>query len=102
MPSTIDDRDAQAKMSEAQPNFAAVWLPYEEGRELARQNRLEEAIPKYEQAMQAGERLVGSKRSEMIPFCRCFPPATSAPADRRMPFRSTYGSRRYAFASGDM
>ena len=57
MPSTIDDRDAQAKMSEAQPNFAAVWLPYEEGRELARQNRLEEAIPKYEQAMQAGERL---------------------------------------------
>jgi len=47
------------KYSEQDPHLAAMWLPYEEAEELFRQGRLPETIAKCEQALRAGEELLG-------------------------------------------
>jgi hypothetical protein len=47
------------KYSERDPHLAAMWLPYEESRELAKQGRIPEAVVKCEQALRAGEELLG-------------------------------------------
>ncbi|MFD5764699.1 tetratricopeptide/SEL1-like repeat protein [Streptomyces sp. NPDC127049] len=45
--------------SERDPHLAEMWLPYEEGVELSRAGRSERALSKLEEALAAGERLLG-------------------------------------------
>lgn len=45
--------------SERDPHLAEMWLPFEEGVELSRAGRSERALAKLEEALAAGERLLG-------------------------------------------
>ncbi|MEV0409102.1 tetratricopeptide repeat protein [Actinoallomurus sp. NPDC050550] len=56
------------KYSEQDPQLAAMWLPYEEGSELCLANRLEEAIPLFQQALRAGEELLGPDSRHFFPI----------------------------------
>ncbi|MGW6538496.1 tetratricopeptide repeat protein [Streptomyces sp. NPDC055051] len=47
------------RRSERDPHLAEMWLPYEEGVELSRAGRSEEALAKLGEALAAGERLLG-------------------------------------------
>ncbi|MEV5576395.1 tetratricopeptide repeat protein [Spirillospora sp. NPDC052269] len=56
------------KYSERDPQLAAMWLPYEEGTELCLANRLEEALPLFQQALRAGEELLGPNSRHFFPI----------------------------------
>ncbi|MFF2777542.1 tetratricopeptide repeat protein [Streptomyces sp. NPDC058052] len=45
--------------SQRDPHLAEMWLPFEEGVELSRAGRPDRALPKLEEALAAGERLLG-------------------------------------------